>query len=414
MTRWVDSMSEVDLANALARLEHHHNLHLPLRRSDLFGRLALRFLWKRHLKWQLEVNIATRDAVDNLNRLILEMRQKIRTHGAQLTPIVDSIGIGTGLATNVGVNKEFDKLRQADQNVIAGLNQRIYAAIGGMRADLSDLRLELAQRQDGSGEFELRLKEAEERLARLDNATRDLRLRHTHLDLYLDELRSAEPAAAQRPAAVPDRGSFIELAVAELLDGPVEEVSARRRSYLQVVEAARKGHPAGAVFDLAPGRGEWLESLRTLGIPAEAASPNPYVVRHCATLGIELRQAEPLDVLAARDKRSLAAITAFRYVERLDPAGLTRFVDLAATALRRGGVLIVETPHAGPAARDFHLDPFATKPVHPDLLRFLVDAAGFSTAEVRYVDDGPLADWPENLSAPAAAKADRYCLLAWR
>ena len=89
--------------------------------------------------------------------------------------------------------------------------------------------------------------------------------------------------------------------------------------------------------------------------------------------------------------------------------------ELLLRPLRISGVLIVETPHAGgPAAKDFHLDPFATRPVHPDLLRFLVDAAGFATVQVRYVDDGPLAGWPQDALASSAEKADRYSLIAWR
>jgi hypothetical protein len=407
-------MSQPDLAHALARLDEHHRLHLPLRRGDLLGRLALRFLWKRNLKWQMETNIATRDAVQTIQHIVQDVEDTLRHLRSKIEPVADSIGDGMGVTLNADIGPELEALRRSDQNIQAGLNQRIYAAVGGIRAELSDLRLELADRQISAGEFELRLKEAEAQLAKLAAATRDMRLRHTHVDVYLDGLRTTRTEHPET-SALPDRGSFVELAVCELLDGPAEEAGARRHAYLPLIEEVRTKHPTAAVFDMSPGRGEWLEALRNLGITAEAASPNPYVVRHCASLGIELTQAEPLDALAAQGQRSLAAITAFRYVERLDPVALTRFIDLAATLLRRGGVLIVETPHAGgPAARDFHLDPFATRPVHPDLLRFLVDAAGFATAEVRYVDDGPLACWPQDPLASGAEKADRYSLIAWR
>jgi hypothetical protein len=407
-------MSQPDLANALARLDEHHKLHLPLRRGDLLGRLALRFLWKRNVKWQMETNIATRDALQTIQRIVQNIEETLKYLRSTLEPIADSIGDGMGVTLNANIGPELEALHRSDENILAGLNQRIYAAVGGIRAELSDLRLELADRQISAGEFELRLKEAEDQLANVATATRDLRLRHTHLDVYLDGLRAPRTEHPEA-SALPDRGSFVELAVCELLDGPAEEAGARRHAYLPVLEEVRTKHPTAAVFDMSPGRGEWLETLRNLGVPAEAASLNPYVVRHCAGLGIELTPAEPLDALAAQGQRSLAAITAFRYVERLDPVTLTRFIDLAATRLRRGGVLIVETPHVGgPAARDFHLDPFATRPVHPDLLRFLVDAAGFATAQVRYLDDGPLAGWPQDALASGAEKADRYSLIAWR
>jgi hypothetical protein len=163
--------------------------------------------------------------------------------------------------------------------------------------------------------------------------------------------------------------------------------------------------------DLVPGRGEWLQALRAAGVPVRSASPNPYVIRHCATLGFDLAEQDPLDTLDVTSRQSLAAITAFRYAERLDPATLTRFVDLAAATLRPGGALVVETPTEGAG---FHLDPFAVRPVHPDLLRFLVEAAGFASVEIRYAADGPLAGWPEAVSASSAERADRYSLIAWR
>lgn len=264
----------------------------------MLGRLALRFLWKRHLKWQLEVNIATRDAIDNVHRALVDIQREIKTHASKLNPIVESIGVGTGFATNKGVVKEFDKLRQSDQNVIAGLNQRIYAAVGGFRTELSDLRLALAEKQDNGEDLELRLKDVEAELAKLTSVARDLRLRSGHVDLFLDELRSTQPAEPSQPAP-PNRGSFVELAVGQLLDGPVEQVTLRRRSYLPVVEEARGEQATGSVFDMAPGQGAWLEALRAAGVPAQSASANPYVVRHCAALGFELTEQDPLDVLAA-------------------------------------------------------------------------------------------------------------------
>jgi hypothetical protein len=215
--------------------------------------------------------------------------------------------------------------------------------------------------------------------------------------------------------AVPDRMAQLELAMAELLDGPAATVRSRRTAYSVVIEAARAGGATRPVLDLQPSRGEWLDVLREADVPARAVSPNPLVVRQLGERGFDVAPGDPLDALGTAGPGSLGAVTAFRYVERLDPAELARFADLAAAALQPGGALVVETANpAGVAATDFHVDPLARRPVHPAFLRFVVEAAGFVDVEVRYLEDGPLAGWPAEVSASAAEKADRYCLLARR
>jgi hypothetical protein len=384
-------MSETRIAHALARLEEHHQLHLPLRRTDLLGRLALRFLWRRQLKWQIETNLAMRDALKGIEELTQAQRSRL----AELTEA------GNGQVTHDELGHEVSLLQQSDQNLTAGLNQRLYSSLGRLESQLSDLRLRLAETAENADGAELRIKALEEQLATLNSAARDVRLRHAQLDLFLDEHRSAQPGA-DVANTVADRNSFLELAVAELLDGPAENVRAARGPCLPIVAAAREQGATGPVFDMAPARGEWLEVLRGADVPYRAASANSLVRRHCADLGLAIEEAEPLDSLAGAAKRSLGAVTAFRYVERLDPATLARFVDLAAAALQPGGALVIETPAGnGPSADDFHLDPFARRPVHPTFLRLLVDTAGFRTAEVRSRDAGP-------------ELRDRYCLIAWR
>lgn len=355
-------MSEARLADALARLERHENLDLPLRPRDLLGRLVLRFLWRRGWRAQVDVNLAARDAITGL-------RDIIRTHD--------------DLATVDQLRTALDELRRSDGNLLAGLNQRLYSAVGGLRTELSDLRLQLADKADHTDDITTRLTALEHEVAALADAARDVRLRHAQVDLLLDHLRPTPTPADP----VPTRLAAMELAVAELLDGPVDRVRADRRAYLPVITPTR-----GPVFDMAPGRGEWLDVLRAADIPARAASTNPAVLRRCA--GHTVHDADPLTELANVAGRLLGAVTAFRYVERLAPDELARFVDLAAQAVLPGGVLVVETPTT---TADFRLDPFARQPVHPTFLRFLAEAAGFADVTVRDADSG---------------HADRYCLIA--
>jgi hypothetical protein len=377
-------MVDTRVAAALARLADHAELHLPLRRTDLVGRLALRFLWRRQLKWQIETNLAIRSALAGLAETGRAQQSALN----QLGRLTEDLTDRSGLATTEELRRELEVLRQSDQNLMAGLNQRLYSSLGRVQTQLSELRLQLADSAEHAEDVELRLKALEEQVATLSSAAQDVRSRHAQLDLFLDEIRATRPEkpganAVQKAAeAVPGRDSFLELAVIELLDGPEERVSAARRAYLPAITAARETGATGPVLDMAPGRGEWLAMLREAAIACHAASPNSLVRRRCAQLGVTLSEQDPLELLAEASMRSFGAVTAFRYVERQQAPVLARFVDLACSALQPGGVLVIETPGAQ-STGDFHLDPFAHRPVHPTFLRFLVESAGFSEVEIQ-------------------------------
>lgn len=375
-------MSQARFAEALSRLDENKQLRLPLRRGDILGRLALRFLWRRNIKWQVESNLAIRDALGNVREIADEQRSALAGVSAAVTEISDH-----SAASRDGLRAEIEELRRSDQNMMAGLNQRLYAAIGSVRSEIGDLRLQVADKQEHAGRVEARLDAIENDLATLVATARESALRHARLDSFLDAARTNSVKAE----AVPGRPDFLELSVAALLDGPADLTRTRRAEYLPVVRDARGQDAGAAVFDVAPGRGEWLEVLRGEGIPFVAASTNPVVVDHCAELGLTVRPDSAFDALAATPRRSLGAVTAFRYAERQTPEDLARFVEAAALSLRPGGVLLVETPLAG---ADFHVDPFAIRPVHPTFARYLAEAAGFAKVEIR-------------------TGVDHYCLVAW-
>jgi hypothetical protein len=387
-------MSHARVADALDRLEQHANLHLPLRRGDLLGRLALRFLWRRQQKWQVETNLAARDAVSALS-------DELRAAEGHFQRWLDERG---ELVRAESLHKELESLYRNDQNLAAGLNQRLYSAVGGLQAQLSGLALQVTESAERSGGAETRLKELETQLERVLAAAEQVRLRNVQVDLFLDRVRREPDAVPAAADAVPGRDSFLEIAVEALLDGSAERARDAVRAYLPIIEEARKSGATGAVLDMAPGRGGWPEVLAAAGVRYRTASRNALVRKQCEAVDVEVADADPMRLLEEATPGSLGAITAFRFAERLEPAALARFAELAAAALQPGGPLVVETPLA---SADFHLDPFALRPVHPDFLRFLTEAAGFSHVEVRL---------PGEAAVPVTAPGgrERYCLLAWR
>jgi hypothetical protein len=387
-------MSQARLADALARLEQNKNLRLPLRSRDLPGRIGLRFLWRRLFKWQVEVNDAIVDAVAALREITERQQGQIDA---------------SGFTTQEQLRAELQELRRNDQNMMSGLNQRLYSAVGGLRTEISDVRLRLADKTDDADSIDARLAAIEAELAGLASSAHDARLRHAQVDLFLDRARSTAEPERPRPEQVPDRAAYLELAVTELLDGPAERVRGERRAYLPVITEARDNGANGPVFEVAPGRGEWLDVLRSAQVPSRSASANPVIVRHCTEQGHVVAEQDPLVELAGISGRCLGAVTAFRYAERLAPGELAQFVDLAGRTLLPGGVLVVQTLERG-LEGEAGRDPFLRAPVHADFLRFLAEAAGFRTVEIRRPDPAGLTPL-SSLDTPP--RSDRYTLLAW-
>lgn len=421
-------MAQAQLSDALARLDKHHALHLPLRRGDVFGRIALRFLWLRELKWQMEVNLATRDAVSAISELYRDIvsdgsfrfatRDALHAEATQLHQKLDS---------------SLEELNRNDENIVAGLNQRIYTLVGELRNELSDLRLQMAEKGEKTESAECRLDELEKSVAQLVVEARENRLRNAQpvdrrrpspqsppsweSSSLAEEMTGTDTGqlAVEHAEDSTGRDASLEIAVAELLDGPVEQARSRRAAYFPAIEAARDRGATGAVFDMAPGRGEWLDVIAAASIGYISASRNPLIVDRCVERGCAIAAADPIDVLAQQQAGSLGAVTAFRYVERVSPTSLARFTDLAARALQPGGVLLIETPRPSEAdTGDFYIDPYAQRPVHPDFLQFLTEAGGLRNVEVGYPEANAVDGWLADLSADPLRRNERYYLLARR
>ena len=114
-----------------------------------------------------------------------------------------------------------------------------------------------------------------------------------------------------------------------------------------------------------------------------------------------------------RDSRpgSIGAIIATHLVEHLELDDLVEFLDLAASRLRPGGVLIAETPN--PAAlivlgNSYILDPTHVRPLHPSLLSFLCEGAGFRDVRLSFELE---TDAGEDELATLLKLTERYCVV---
>ena len=165
----------------------------------------------------------------------------------------------------------------------------------------------------------------------------------------------------------------------ERFRGPAEDVAAKQRFYLPFL----RGLP-GPVLDVGCGRGEFLRILKSEGIPAAGIETNPIAAGQCREDGLDVREGDGIAALAAVPPASLGAVTAFQVVEHWPPESIFAFLREARRALAPGGVLVAETINVDSlsAWRAFFLDPSHVRPVPPELLRFLAEAAGFVDARI--------------------------------
>jgi len=184
--------------------------------------------------------------------------------------------------------------------------------------------------------------------------------------------------------------------------GAPEEIRARLAGYLEIFAGASD------VLDIGCGRGEFLALLQERGVRARGIDINDSMVEVCVQKGLEASKADALEYLRAQPSGSLGGLLAAQVVEHLDPSYLTGLLDAAYTALRPGAPIVLET--INPACwfaffESYVRDITHVRPLHPDTLKFLLQASGFSGVEIRYQAPYPEHDKLQRVASPALGDA---------
>lgn len=200
------------------------------------------------------------------------------------------------------------------------------------------------------------------------------RYRRETKDLWhrLGAFIAAEPEEPRRLAAAQGEQSYVELEKRHR--GSEEEITERVSTYLPYLRDKDE------VLDLGCGRGEALKLFRSHGIAARGVDSSSEMVARCRDKGLPAEQGDLFETLARAEEGSLGGVVSFHVVEHLPADSLERLVRSAWRALRRGGVLILETPSplsVVMSARNFWVDPTHKRPVHPASLEVAFREAGF-------------------------------------
>jgi SAM-dependent methyltransferase len=188
-----------------------------------------------------------------------------------------------------------------------------------------------------------------------------------------------------RPAVSP-REAVAYLAFEDQFRGSDEAIAARLRVYLPIFAGAAD------VVDLGCGRGEFLATLKSAGVPARGVDLNREMVAAARERGLDVVELDALGFLASAADGSLGGIFAAQVVEHLEPAYLMRLLDTAYDKLRPGAPIVIETINAAcwlaffsSYIRDFtHV-----RPIHPETLQYLLRASGFERVTIQYSEPVP-------------------------
>jgi SAM-dependent methyltransferase len=244
---------------------------------------------------------------------------------------------------------------------------------------LDDLGMAIAPAAGLAGAGE-RLSELRERVNGLDRRLRTLQAQATTPAPAAPG--PAPPAAAGSVPAAPSSALFDYVGFERRFRGDPEAVAAAlAERYLDLLVA----NPP--VVDIGCGRAELVEMLAKRGVEAIGVDTDPSMVAEARDRGLDVRQVDGNSFLRSREPGSLGAIIATHLVEHLEFADLVELLELAATRLRPGGVLIAETPNPTSLVvlgNSFILDPTHLRPLHPSLLTFLCEGAGFRDVRLRF------------------------------
>ncbi|RPJ53425.1 MAG: class I SAM-dependent methyltransferase, partial [Acidobacteria bacterium] len=215
------------------------------------------------------------------------------------------------------------------------------------------------------------------------------------------------PAGTRGEALAEDDQAPVYAGFEDVFRGAAEDIASRVSEYLPLFAGARD------VLDIGCGRGEFLERLAAQGVTARGVDVNGEMVRRCRERGLDVVEADALEYLASQPDGSLGGVFAAQLIEHLPPDRLLRLLSLAHHKQRPGGRIALETNNPACWAAFFESyirDITHVRPVHPETLRYLLTASGFTGVDIRfsapYPRDGKLQRAPRSVLVDAPYLSD--------
>jgi 2-polyprenyl-3-methyl-5-hydroxy-6-metoxy-1,4-benzoquinol methylase len=227
---------------------------------------------------------------------------------------------------------------------------------------------------------------AGDRLAELRERVNDLERRLRAILSDTPTAARAEDHSAHAPREAPSRAAQSELFdyagfERRFRGAPAEVLAKNEERYFELL---RSSPP---VLDIGCGRGELVGLLQEHGIEAYGIDLDANLVAEGTAAGLDVRLVDAVDHLEGLDEGSLGSIISTHVIEHLELDQLIRLIELAARRLRPGGLFIAETPNPTSLVvlgNTYVLDPTHVRPIHPLLMSFLCESAGFREIRLEF------------------------------
>jgi SAM-dependent methyltransferase len=302
------------------------------------------------------------------------------------------------------------RLMQYLQRITAYVDTKDRDVAGGalvLNASLSGLAENLAKHAESMAAREHRY---DARATALSSAHEELRSMIGVAQRALTSLKREVERPEGSSRAAPDPGTSIPgdafapsldaykyVAFEDQFRGSREVIRARFESYLPLFDGKHD------VLDVGCGRGEFLDLLNAAGVPARGIDLNHEMAEMCRARGLDVTEADAVGFLSALEDGSLGGIFSAQVVEHLQPGYLLRFLELAIHKLRPGGRIVLETlnPACWVAFFESYIrDITHVWPLHPDTLKYLVVASGFTRAAIEFRSPVPAQDRLQPIAVP--------------
>ncbi len=278
------------------------------------------------------------------------------------------------------VGKVVSRQTQGILEQVQELTDAVREAVRGITAALEDPRGH--RHHDLSGQLDAVL----ERLAAYEREPADTAMAVADLRRRVDELEETTRRTEFTPWYDNDRFE------AEFR-GDESELLDRYRDLVKRFDGC------SPVVDIGCGRGEMLTLLDEIGVEGIGVEIDPALAELCRERGHRVDVGDGLRWLEGAVDGSLGGISLIQVVEHLSQQEVVDLVALAATKLRKGGRIVMETVNPESLyvyAHAFYLDPTHSRPVHPAYLLFLLREAGFAEVGVDWRSSPPAGDLLED------------------
>jgi O-antigen chain-terminating methyltransferase len=168
--------------------------------------------------------------------------------------------------------------------------------------------------------------------------------------------------------------------------GSTDDIRGKQRALVSLFSGASD------VLDIGCGRGEFLSLLTEHRITGRGVDTNAAMIAAARERGLDAVQADAREHLQSLPDASLGGIVSSQVIEHLEPAYVMSLLPLMLRKLRPNAPLVLETinPACWLAFFSSYLRDYThVWPVHPETLKYLLEASGFVRVELRYSEQAP-------------------------